>query len=85
MHPQWIIQYVKADDLNESLVSVCQFNSGHSHIVVLKRCWAVLHGGKLTVNIFEAAMEILKILPPKPSDFPSYSSFISRSPLKVVP
>jgi hypothetical protein len=83
--PSWTIQYVQPENHDGSLPSVVSFNNQNSFIVVYRACWAVVHMGQLVPNIFGAAMEILRELPPRPADYPPYKDFLVASRLRILP
>lgn len=60
----------------ETVVSLIQFNNGHSHIAVKGNCYIIVHSDKISTTIFKSAFEALLTLPPSPSDYLPYCRFL---------
>jgi hypothetical protein len=84
MQADWNIEYVRARNWPDSLVSVCQFENGHCHIVVHRDCWAVVSRGLILDRVFSEAVALLKRLPDAPRDYAPYSAFTSGRKLGVA-
>lgn len=58
-----------------TVIAVACFNKGYSHIAVDDNCWIVVNGDRMSPWIFAEAMEVLKTLPNKPSEYKPLADF----------
>jgi len=59
--------------------SFVTFNKGYSHIIVDGGCWVIVNGKNNSAYIFEEAMEALKKLPNKPTDYKPYRKAVGMT------
>jgi hypothetical protein len=84
MDAEWGIEFVRAKNWPEALVSVCQFENGHCHIVVHRGCWAVVSRGLILDRVFSGAMSLMRRLPDRPEDHAPYALFLGGQKLSIA-
>ena len=75
MKNEFKVEKIKLKKGNATSVAI--FNDGYSHIIVDDNCWLIVNGDGISSWIFDEAMEVLKQLPNKPSNYKPYMNYIT--------